>query len=78
MPMGSRPSSAEQEIDQWSEPEEGEVDYEKQRQALIARNQARMAELNLPTLAAQFLPKPKKKPATQKGVKSRKKEVPAG
>ena len=77
MQLGLRPTFAEQEIDQWSEPEEGEVDYEKQRQALIARNQARMAELNLPTLAAQLLPKPKKKPPTQKGVKSRKKEVPS-
>lgn len=64
-----------QDIDQWSEPEEGEVDYEKQRQELIARNRARMAELNLPSLAAQLIPQPKKKPAAQKGVRAKKKEV---
>ena len=62
-----------QDVDQYSEPEDGEIDYEKQRQELIARNRARMAELNLPALAADLMPA-KKKPASQRGLKPRKKK----
>ena len=54
--------------------EEAENEYERQRRQQIARNQARMLELELPSLAAQMKPQPKSafKP---RGVAARKRTL---
>ena len=49
-------------------------EYEKQRRAIMARNQEKMRELGLQQLAAEIMPKQMPKPRTQaKGLTSKKK-----
>lgn len=51
-------------------------EYEKQRRAIMARNQEKMKELGLQHLAAEIMPKQQPKPRTQaKGLASKKKKV---
>ena len=50
-------------------------DFERERAEHIARNRARMQELQLPYLANAIAPQPKKPSTAPRGLKARKKEV---
>ena len=54
--------------------EEDLNDYERQRAEQIARNKARLKELNLLTLAAEVAPHPKA-PTAMRGLKAKRKQV---
>lgn len=79
------PASTTESVDGQQEEEEeqpgsptspGMPDYEKERQAIMARNREKMKMLGLQQLAADVMPKAKPKPRTQaKGLASRKKKV---
>ena len=62
----------------WNGLQEEANEYEQERAERIARNRAKLMELNLPHLAAQIAPKAKAPTNAPRGLKARRKEVHAG
>lgn len=69
----SKKSKKEEEQEQENVAEDGLCEYEREREARIARNRERLAALELPGLAASFAAQhAKPKPARPRGLAAKK------